>query len=94
LPLLYGHANAEERFLLDFFIGSMVRDHEGYGFPYTELTGVTLTIRGRQHKTRTVEISPRLAGEMNVANAATPNISFPTAKETEPAFASGVAAPR
>jgi hypothetical protein len=29
LSLLYGHANAEERFLLDFFIGSMVRDHEG-----------------------------------------------------------------
>jgi hypothetical protein len=30
LSLLFGHADAEERFLLDFFIGSMVRDHEGY----------------------------------------------------------------
>ena len=65
LSFLYGHANAEERFLLDFFIGSMVRDHEGYGSRYTELTGVTLTIRGKQRKTRTVEISPRLAGEIN-----------------------------
>jgi hypothetical protein len=39
LSLLCGHANAEERFLPDFFIGSMVHDHEGYGFRYTELTG-------------------------------------------------------
>jgi integrase/recombinase XerD len=64
LSLLYGHANTEEQFLLDFFIGSMVRDHEGYGCRYSDLTGVTLTIRGKQHKTRTVEISPRLAGEI------------------------------
>jgi len=28
LPLLYGHADAEERFLLDFLIGSMARDHQ------------------------------------------------------------------
>jgi hypothetical protein len=61
----YGHANAEERFLLDFFIGRMVRDHEGYGSRYSDLTSVTLTIRGKQQKTRTVEISPRLAGEIN-----------------------------
>jgi hypothetical protein len=54
LSLLYGHADAEERFLLDFFIGNMVRDHEGYGSRYTDQTGVTLTIRGKQHKTRTV----------------------------------------
>ena len=46
LSLLYGRANAEERFLLDYFIGSMVREHEGYGFRYNELTGVPLTIRG------------------------------------------------
>jgi hypothetical protein len=46
LSLLYGHANAEERFLLDFFIGSMVRDHEGFGSRYTELTGVTLKYKG------------------------------------------------
>jgi hypothetical protein len=24
----YGHADAEERFLLDFFIGSMAREHQ------------------------------------------------------------------
>jgi hypothetical protein len=53
LPLLYGHADAEERFLMDFFIGSMVRDHEAYGSRYSDLTGVTLTIRGKQRKTRT-----------------------------------------
>jgi hypothetical protein len=64
LSLLYGHANAEERFLLDFFIGSMVRDDEAYGSRYNDLTGVTLTIRGKQHKTRTVEISPRLAASI------------------------------
>ena len=29
------------------------------------MTGVTLTIRGKQHMTRTVEISPRLAGKIN-----------------------------
>jgi len=27
-------------------------------FPYTELTGVTVTIKGKQRKIRTVEISP------------------------------------
>jgi hypothetical protein len=53
LPLLYGHEDAEERFLMDFFIGSMVRDHEAYGSRYSDLTGVTLTIRGKQRKTRT-----------------------------------------
>jgi integrase len=65
LSLLYWHADADERFLLDFFIGSMARDHEAYGSRYSDLTGVTLTIRGKQHKTRTVEISPRVAGEIN-----------------------------
>jgi hypothetical protein len=54
LSLVYGHTDAEERFLLDFFIDSVVRDHEGYGSRYTDLTGVTLTIRGKQRKTRTV----------------------------------------
>jgi len=34
LSVLYGHANEKERFLLDFFIGSMVRDHEAYGCCY------------------------------------------------------------
>ena len=44
LCLLYGHANEKERFLLDFFIGSMVRDHEAYGCCYSDLTGTTLTL--------------------------------------------------
>jgi integrase len=61
LALLYAHADTEKLFLLDFFIGSMARDHEAYGCRYPDLTGTTLTLYGKQHKTRTVEISPRLA---------------------------------
>ena len=61
LALLYSHANDEERFLLDFFIGSMARDAEAHRCRYRDLTGTTLTLYGKQNKTRTVEISPRLA---------------------------------
>lgn len=61
LSLLYGFANPEEQFLLDFFIGSMAREAEASNCRYEDLTGTTLTIYGKQHKTRTVEISPRLA---------------------------------
>ncbi len=62
LDVLYGAANAEEMFLLDFFIGSMARDHEAYGkYGHPDLTGTTLTLYGKQHKTRTVEITQRLA---------------------------------
>jgi hypothetical protein len=62
LDVLYGAADAEETFLLDFFIGSMARDHEAYGkYGHPDLTGTTLTLYGKQHKTRTVEISQRLA---------------------------------
>jgi len=62
LDLLYGAADAEEAFLLDFFIGSMVRDHEGHGkYGDPDLTGTTLTLYGKHHKTRTVEITQRLA---------------------------------
>ena len=39
--MLYGAADAEETFLLDFFIGSMVRDHEAYG------STVILNLRAR-----------------------------------------------
>jgi integrase len=61
LDVLYGAADAEETFLLDFFIGSMARDHEAYGkYVLPELTGTTLTLYGKHHKTRTVEISQRL----------------------------------
>ncbi len=62
LDVLYGAADAEETFLLDFFIGSMARDHEAYGkYGDPDLTGTTLTLYGKHHKTRTVEISQRLA---------------------------------
>jgi len=62
LDVLYGAADAEEAFLLDFFIGSMARDHEAYGkYGHPDLTGTTLTLYGKHHKTRTVEISQRLA---------------------------------
>jgi hypothetical protein len=65
LSVLYSHADAEDWFLLDFFLGSMARDHEAYGCEYGDLTGTILTIRGKQHKTRTVEISQRLADSIN-----------------------------
>jgi integrase len=62
LNALYGTANTDEIFLLDFFIGSMARDHEGYGkYGDPDLTGTTLTLYGKHHKTRTVEITERLA---------------------------------
>jgi integrase len=62
LDVLYGAADAEETFLLDFFIGSMARDHEAYGkYGDPDLTGTTLTLFGKHHKTRTVEITQRLA---------------------------------
>jgi len=61
LAILYGEADEDERFLLDFFIRTMVRDHEAQIAKYSDLTGTTLTVHGKQHKTRTVEISQRLA---------------------------------
>jgi hypothetical protein len=60
--VVYGAADAEETFLLDFFIGSMARDHEAYGkYGHPDLIGTTLTLYGKHHKTRTVEITQRLA---------------------------------
>lgn len=82
LSLLYSAADAEETFLLDFFIGSMARDHEAYGCRYSDLTGTTLTLYGKQNKTRTVEISQRLAlairerGEAAMKNG-DPELLFP-----------------
>jgi len=61
LAVLYREADEDERFLLDFFIGSMVRDHEAQIAKYSDLTGTILTVHGKRHKTRTVEISQRLA---------------------------------
>jgi hypothetical protein len=43
LSIVYGAADAEETFLLDFFIGSIARDHEAYGCRYRDLTGTTLS---------------------------------------------------
>jgi len=39
----------------------MARDHEAYGCRYADLPGTTLTLYGKRHKTRTLDISPRLA---------------------------------
>ena len=48
LDVLYGAADAEETFLLNFFIGSMARDHEAYGkYGHPDLTGTTLTLYGQ-----------------------------------------------
>jgi len=60
LTVLYREADEDERFLLDFFIGTMVRDHEAQMAKYTDLTGTTLTVHGKQHKTRTVEVNQRV----------------------------------
>lgn len=60
LAVLYRHANPEELFLLNFFIGTMARDSEAANCRYQDLTGTTITIYGKQHKTRTVEISDGL----------------------------------
>jgi integrase len=65
LSVLYGAADAEETSLLDFFIGTMARDHEAYGCRYRDLTGTTLTLYGKRDKTRTVEISQRLSDAIN-----------------------------
>lgn len=47
--------------MLGFFIGTMVRDDEAQRARYSDLTGAILTVHGKQHKTRTVDISPRPA---------------------------------
>ena len=81
LALLYSHADAEETFLLDYFIGTMVRDFEASGALYSDLTGTTLTVRGKQDKTRTVEISPRLAASIVARSKASDlELIFPNTK--------------
>jgi hypothetical protein len=62
LRVPYGAADADETFLLDFFIGSMSRNHQAYGkYGAPDLTGTTLTLYGKHRKTRTVEITERMA---------------------------------
>jgi integrase len=84
LSVLYSAADVEGTFLLDFFIGSMARDHEAYGCRYRDLTGTTLTLYGKQDKTRTVEVSERLADAINACRrrlGAGPNdLLFPNRK--------------
>ena len=66
LDVLYGAADADETFLLDLFIGSMARDHEAFGkYGHPDLTTTTLTLYGKHHKTRTVEITKRLADSIH-----------------------------
>ncbi len=63
LVVLYGAAEAEETFLLDFFIGSMARDHEAYGkHGDPDLTGTPLTLYGKHHKTRAHQIKSLIRG--------------------------------
>ena len=52
LELLYTHANDEERFSLDFSLGTMARDSEAFNCKYADITGTTITIEGKQRKTR------------------------------------------
>ena len=49
LAVLYAAANSEERFLLDYFLGSAVRDGEAAYSEYTDLTGNVLEIRRKLH---------------------------------------------
>ena len=78
LDLLYSHADPEETFLLDFFIGSMARNNEAANCKYTDLSGTTLTLYGKQHKTRTVEISQRLADSIAARrNSSKSELLFP-----------------
>jgi site-specific recombinase XerD len=65
LELLYSHADPGETFLLDFFLGTMARKQEAATCRYQDLTGTTLKLTGKFNKTRTVEISSRLAASIN-----------------------------
>jgi hypothetical protein len=47
LELLYSHANGDERFMLDYFLGSGVRDGEAAHAEYTDLRGTILEIKGK-----------------------------------------------
>jgi len=49
LALLYEHADAEERFLLDYFLGSGVRDGDAAHAEFSDLRGKTLEIKRKPH---------------------------------------------
>jgi len=49
LTTLYSHADEDERFLLDFFLGTAVRDGEAAHAEYSDLKGNVLEIKGKPH---------------------------------------------
>jgi integrase/recombinase XerD len=49
LMLLYSHAHEDERFLLDYFLGSAVRDGEAAHAEYSDLSGRVLEIKRKPH---------------------------------------------
>jgi integrase len=69
LELLYSHANGEERFTLDYFLGSGVRDGEAANAEYSDLRGTILEIKGKpqygwkpkKHHCRKITIPESLA---------------------------------
>jgi hypothetical protein len=83
LDVLYGAADADETFLLDFFIGSMARDHEAYGkYGDPDLTGTTLTFTAsttRPARPKSVSGSP-MPSE-SVGSTAIPKVGLSTAAE-------------
>ncbi len=80
LDVLYGSADAEETFLLDFFIGSMARDCEAYGCRYRDLTGTTLTSTASSTRPARSRLAPASPMRSTHAGSATiPNCCFRTA---------------
>jgi integrase len=61
LGLLYSYADTDETFLMDFYLGSMARESEGSHCKFTDLTGTSLTVIGKQKKRRIIEIPESLA---------------------------------
>jgi integrase len=69
LTLLYSKPNADEKFLLDYFLGSAVRDGEAAHAEYSDLSGNVLEIKRKpslnwspkQHHCRKVAIPQSLA---------------------------------
>ena len=56
----------------------MARNNEAANCKYTDLSGTTLTLYGKQHKTRTVEISQRLADSIAARrNSSKSELLFP-----------------
>jgi integrase/recombinase XerD len=49
LTLLYSHADKEEQFLLDYFLGSAVRDGEAAHAEFSDLSGRVLEVKRKPH---------------------------------------------